>query len=147
MQSWIAWGWSKKNRLTKKAEIYNSTNFQCFFATILGIGCWASRINWCEIHWYPIPVIFTKKYWESVELKISVFFSLKSFFSLHPHANQLGFHIRHVFFAPSESWKRGPHKNIYTVSAFSNDVQFLAIMCYLSVTDIKKSFCKVRFSL
>ena len=52
---WFSWEWSKKknqNGRLKKSAFFKIANSQKFFAKILQIGPWVSRIDWCEGHWW-----------------------------------------------------------------------------------------------
>ena len=41
-----------QNGRLKKRSFFNSVNSQYFFVKISWIGPWASRIDWCEGHWW-----------------------------------------------------------------------------------------------
>jgi hypothetical protein len=45
------WKIKFQNGRLKKTEIFKTSNSQKFFAKILWIGPWVSRIDWCEGHW------------------------------------------------------------------------------------------------
>ena len=54
----FSWGWSRKKNEkknpkwpTQKSMFYKTVNSQYFFAKILQIGPWSSKINWCEGHY------------------------------------------------------------------------------------------------
>ena len=50
-----------QNGRLKKRSFFNSVNSQYFFVKISWIGPWASRIDWCEGHWYDREAVLKLK--------------------------------------------------------------------------------------
>ena len=51
-KKWFFWKKKNQNGRLKKRSFFNSVNSQYFFVKISWIGPWASRIDWCEGHWW-----------------------------------------------------------------------------------------------